>query len=194
MSASACNASLFEGASSSTDWYSVTASRSLFFSRLLRARSRCLLMSCAMGDGAFLGFCGLAGEVRPRALPRHRHGPRFFRAGRTSTIYRTPSCPQNEFSPACSEAPQKTAISMGGRSRVHNVGYPAEGSHLRTKPRQTYARAPTRACVGNSFTFSRMDFNDNPLRTRPANPRKIKGIVSARNAKMEKLVAVVFST
>src|SRR5580698_152194 len=108
MSASACSASWCAGASSSTAWYSLTASRSLFFSRLLRARSRCLLMSWAMGKRAFLGFCGLAGEVRPRVLPRHRHGSRFFRAGRTSTIYWTPSRPQNEFSPACSEAPQKT--------------------------------------------------------------------------------------
>src|SRR5271170_4558877 len=81
MSASACSASWCAGASSSTAWYSLTASRSLFFSRLLRARSRCLLMSCAMGNGAFLGSCGLAGEVRPRILPRHRHGARFFSRG-----------------------------------------------------------------------------------------------------------------
>ena len=65
---------------------------------------------------------------------------------------------------------------------------------LGTAATQPYARAPARAWLGNSFTFSRMDFNDNPLRTNPANPRNIKGTVSARNAKNEKPVAVVFST
>jgi hypothetical protein len=62
------------------------------------------------------------------------------------------------------------------------------------RPPSSYARAPARAWLGNSFTFSRMDFSDNPLRTRPTKPRKINGMVSARNAKNEKLVAVVFST
>ena len=44
----ACSASWFEGASFNTDWYSVTASRSLLRSRLRRARSRCLLKSATM--------------------------------------------------------------------------------------------------------------------------------------------------
>src|ERR1700691_3747823 len=49
MSARACRASWFAGDSPMAAWYSATASRSLFFSRLRRARSRCLLMSGAMG-------------------------------------------------------------------------------------------------------------------------------------------------
>jgi hypothetical protein len=39
-----------------------------------------------------------------------------------------------------------------------------------------------------------MDFSDNPLRTNPTNPKNMKGIVSPKNAKIEKLVAVVLST
>jgi hypothetical protein len=39
-----------------------------------------------------------------------------------------------------------------------------------------------------------MDLSDNPLRKSAANPRKMNGIVSARKAKNENPVAVVFST
>jgi hypothetical protein len=51
-----------------------------------------------------------------------------------------------------------------------------------------------RASFGKPFTLSRMDFSDNPLRTNPTNPKNMKGIVSPKNAKIEKLVAVVLST
>jgi hypothetical protein len=51
-----------------------------------------------------------------------------------------------------------------------------------------------RTALGKPFTFSRMDFSDSPLRTRPANPKNMNGTVSPRNAKNEKLVAVFFST
>lgn len=48
--------------------------------------------------------------------------------------------------------------------------------------------------LGKLLTRSRMVRNERPLRTTAAKPRNTKGKVSARNAKMEKPVAVVFST
>ena len=90
----------------------------------------------------------------------------------------------------------KWQLMRGDSSRVQYNGLsgnPAGKGPAVARP-QSHARAPARAWLGNSFTFSRMDFSDNPLRTKPTNPRKMNGIVSARNAKNEKLVAVVFST
>jgi hypothetical protein len=51
-----------------------------------------------------------------------------------------------------------------------------------------------RASLGNDLTVERMVLNDNPLLTSPTNPRNMNGIVNAKKAKNEKLVAVVFST
>src|ERR1019366_7291804 len=49
------------------------------------------------------------------------------------------------------------------------------------------------ACLEKPVTFSRMEPSDIPLRSRAANPRKIRGIVRPRKAKIENPVAVVFS-
>ena len=51
-----------------------------------------------------------------------------------------------------------------------------------------------RASLGSDFTVDRIVRSDNPLLTNPRNPKKMNGMVSAKNAKIEKLVAVVFST
>ncbi len=48
-------------------------------------------------------------------------------------------------------------------------------------------------CLGRRVT-SRIERSDSPLLSRAANPRKTKGNVSAMKAKIEKPVAVVFST
>jgi hypothetical protein len=56
------------------------------------------------------------------------------------------------------------------------------------------AAARPRASLGNDFTVDRIVRNDNPLLTNPRNPKNMNGMVSAKNAKIEKLVAVVLST
>jgi hypothetical protein len=56
------------------------------------------------------------------------------------------------------------------------------------------AAARPRASFGNDLTVDRIVRNDNPLLTNPKNPKNMNGIVSAKNAKIEKLVAVVLST
>jgi len=56
------------------------------------------------------------------------------------------------------------------------------------------AAARPRASFGSDFTVDRIVRSDNPLLTNPRNPKNMNGMVSAKNAKIEKLVAVVLST
>jgi len=126
-----------------------------------------------MGIRASFGSAGRAGEVRPLYFRRD-----IF-TGRTCarvklTLY----------------TGRSAALKTKSSRRAKN-----EDGHFRRGRRfQLEACAGARVARGRCVTVSRIDFSDIPLRTSAANPRKANGIVSAKSARNEKLVALFLST